>query len=538
MIKIYFNFTKQFKHISSNTQTKLVNNTLIQKLGTQNEFKTFYKLNAENLNLVNRISFIRRFSERLIRDRDYQNQENMDFTDKIAHSIMQQIQTMEYKKYNDKIEDELRSFTMFLSCAQAIMTNFPQLTTKYTYYCQQIYQEISNNGYLSKVNLEEVQVILRCVTQLKDINVTLFEEKQMLDRVEQFMGQVEFKSATKLIQSLSLIQTIRPSLIRALFDKIEKGGSINMNVHDCCGVLMACKVFFQKLPQLNLEIKQIVQSITFAILEKRFNLNYKQLAIIFQCLSMINIDIQKPLLDYLELQVEKVDKLNIFFIAQIFHFYEEKGYYPNQSDQFTKRLYQFLEQDLKLNDSNVEIYCLFFKDFIPYANLTFFDISSNLLEDYDLNDFCLAKLIQGMNKCTFALDQVYDFVETLIKKLLSYKKPIDIHLLNAIIRCNLMFKKQYASKIQKAIDQQINQFSDQIIIGKFDYLSETNLESQLQAFLQVFLDFLKILQNNQEQLNPNLVKCIKYIQGKLSEERGQNKKLIIYHDSLKLYINE
>ena len=41
----------------------------------------------------------------------------MEFTDKIAHSIMQSILTNDYKKYNDKIEDELRSFTMFLSCA-------------------------------------------------------------------------------------------------------------------------------------------------------------------------------------------------------------------------------------------------------------------------------------------------------------------------------------------------------------------------------------------------------------------------------------
>ncbi|CAD8173733.1 unnamed protein product [Paramecium pentaurelia] len=415
-------------------------------------------------------------------------------------SVLEQLQDMihnkQYLQYKDKISDHKRSFIMLLSLSVEMFqrSKEPENQKKFLKSAKLAIKSIKEENRLKDCNIDEISVLLRCITQINELNPTEDEEIEYWALIGTLINQLTPHSSCKLLHSLSKFRSFNENLIGKLLHPLQYIENKDINQKDAISLFFSFKHISDKTKKFDEVISKVFVFLQPYMIKQSFKLHVKYIGMIYNVLATLPLEIDKDFLTFLELQLIQSNNLSMLCLAHLFQFCYSK---PDLNIIINKKLEEkiivFLNQSSDIDDiPKAEQFIMFFNTLGNQCTPKYIDIFIPILKKIPMNDFIIGKMFSGLLKITLASHYLTEITDICIQRLKQYDNAINIHALNSIYRAKCIQNAKYANLFQDVVNYQINKYSQEIFIKDYLYLINNKKYFESFEFLQVLIDFLKI----------------------------------------------
>lgn len=175
---------------------------------SKQHFLQFYQEHQSSMNLVNQVSYLRRFTDQQINQDSLV--QSLAHTMQVFKTISNSIINEEYKVHHDKPRDLARCFSMLLSlqCIVHSKTKDDSLLI----FARQTISEIAKNNMIKLFNDQETSSFIRCVSLMVDIVDDSEQELFQKELTRKNLENYDLKSLCKIFHSISKLKKMNETL--------------------------------------------------------------------------------------------------------------------------------------------------------------------------------------------------------------------------------------------------------------------------------------------------------------------------------------
>ncbi|CAD8174379.1 unnamed protein product [Paramecium octaurelia] len=496
--KIIYNFVK-FQTLPKQNNfkfQKIQQNQVIHKAQSTNDLLKFYQSQGGSLNLVNLVSYIRKYTDFMISNSQVDDEFELQHAYSVMNQVTEMIHTKQYLQYKDKISDHKRSFIMLLSLSVEMFqrSKDQENQNKFLKSARLAIKSIKEENRLKDCNIDEISVLLRCITQINELNPTEEEEIEYWALIGTLINQLTPHTSCKLLHSLSKFRSFNENLIGKLLHPLQYIENKDINQKDAISLFFSFKHISDKTKKFDQVIQTVFVFLQTYMIKQSFKLHVKYIGMIYNVLATLPLEINQDFLTFLELQLIQSNNLSMLCLAHLFQFCYAK---PELNLTINKKLEDkiiiFLNESSEIDDiPKAEQFIMFFNTLGNQCTPKYIDIFIPILKKIPMNDFIIGKMFSGLLKITLASHYLTEITDICIQRLKQYDNAINIHALNSIYRAKCIQNAKYANLFQEITNYQISKFNKEIFIKDYQYLIKNKKYFESFEFLQVLIDFLKI----------------------------------------------
>ncbi|CAD8066455.1 unnamed protein product [Paramecium sonneborni] len=533
--KIIYNIVKfQTVQFQANHKfQKIQQNQTIHRAGNTKDLFQFYQSQGATLNLINLVSYIRKYTDFMISNQQVDNETEIQHAFTVLNQLSEMIYTKKYLQYKDKNSDHKRSFIMLLSLSvEMFQRSRDQMNqNRFLQSAKLAIKSIKEENRLKDCNIDEISVLLRCITQINELNPTEAEEIEYWALIGTLINQLTPHHSCKLLHSLSKFRSFNENLIGKLLHPLQYIENKDINQKDAISLFFSFKQISDKTKKFDEIIQSVFIFLQTYMIRQSFKLHIKYIGMIYNVLATLPIEINQDFLTYLEIQLIQSNNLSMLCLAHLFQLCFSK---PELNITINKKLEDkiifFLNQSCEIDDiQNAEQFIMFFNTIGSHCTLMYIEIFIPILKKMPINDFIIGKMFSGLLKITLASDYLQEITDICILRLKQYDNAINIHALNSIYRAKCLQNAKYSNLFQDIVNYQINKYNEQIFLKDYQFLINNKKYFESFEFLQVLTDFLKIYtftgnegKENKKIISDNLQELKKIIKNVKNQKVEQN----------------